>query len=113
MLKLYSYLYGLFGTDGNVRRTEDNHIYDLTLELIDEDIIDKINGVLPNCSKTERERDTNFKKNYHSYILHCHNQDFIQWCENNCFPIRNKTEQLSLPIEYSEPNFYTGRPGSA
>lgn len=46
MLKLYSYLYGLFGTDGNVRRTEDNHIYDLTLELIDEDIIDKINGVL-------------------------------------------------------------------
>lgn len=62
MLKLYSYLYGLFGTDGNVRRTEDNHIYDLTLELIDEDIIDKINGVLPNCSKTERKRDTNFKK---------------------------------------------------
>ena len=37
MLKLYSYLYGLFGTDGNVRRTKDNHIYDLTLELIDED----------------------------------------------------------------------------
>ena len=108
MLKLYSYLYGLFGTDGNVRRTEDNHIYDLTLELIDEDIIDKINGVLPNCSKTERERDTNFKKNYHSYILHCHNQDFIQWCENNCFPIRNKTERLSLPIEYSEPDFWRG-----
>ena len=40
--------------------------------------------------------------------MHCHNQDFIQWCENNCFPIRNKTEQLSLPIEYSEPDFWRG-----
>lgn len=108
-IKLYSYLYGLFGTDGNVRRTNDNqHIYDLTLEIIDEDIVNKILLVLPDCFKTERTRDTNFKKDCHSYILHCHNKDFILWCEKNNFPIQNKTNTLALPNQYSESDFWRG-----
>ena len=109
-IKLYSYLFGLFGTDGSVRRTNDGkHIYDLTLELIDKDIIDKIYNMLPNCSINERFRDTNFKKGYHSYILHCHNQDFILWCEQNNFPIKDKTNNMAPPIgNYSLSDFWRG-----
>lgn len=109
-IKLYSYLFGLFGTDGNVRRTQDNkHIYDLTLELVDKDIIDKIYISLPECSISERIRDTNFKKNYHSYVLYCHNKDFINWCEKNHFPLKDKTNSIAPPIgDYSESDFWRG-----
>ena len=109
-IKLYSYLFGLFGTDGNVRRTQDNnHIYDLTLELIDKDIIDKIYISLPECSISERIRDTNFKKNHYSYILYCHNKDFINWCEKNNFPLKDKTNSITPPIgDYSESDFWRG-----
>lgn len=109
-IKLYSYLFGLFGTDGNVRRTQDNnHIYDLTLELIDKDIIDKIYAALPDCSISERTRNTNFKNNYHSYILHCHNKEFINWCEKNGFPLKDKTNLIAPPSgEYSESDFWRG-----
>lgn len=109
-IKLYSYLFGLFGTDGSVRRNnKEDHISNLSLELIDEDIIDKICNVLPNCVKGERYRNTNFKKNHHSYTLSCSNKDFILWCEQNGFPLKNKTNMLAPPLlEYSENDFWRG-----
>lgn len=108
-IKLYSYLFGLFGTDGSIKRTSDNnHIRSLTLELIDKDIIEKISSILPNCSISDRVRDTNFKREYHSYILYCHNKDFINWCEENNFPIQDKTNIINVPKEYEESSFWRG-----
>ena len=108
-VKLYSYLFGLFGTDGNIKRSKDDaHIYDLTLELVDKDIIEKIYNVLPNCSLSERHRDTNFKKDHHSYILYCHNKEFIRWCEKNGFPLKDKTNIFAPPLEYIESDFWRG-----
>lgn len=107
--KLYSYLFGLFGTDGNVKRTSDNnHISSLVLELIDQDIIEKIANILPDCSISERTRNTNFKKNYHSYILYCHNKEFLSWCEENNFPLQDKTNIINIPKEYEEKDFWRG-----
>lgn len=109
-IRLYSYLFGLFGTDGNIRRNKDNkHIYDITLELIDKDILEKISDSIPNCSLSERNRDTNFKKDYHSYILRCHNKEVIQWCELNGMPLFDKTNVIAPPTgEYSESDFWRG-----
>ena len=107
--KLYSYLFGLFGTDGSIKRTSDNnHISSLVLELKDQDIIEKIFNILPDCSTSERIRNTNFKKNYHSYILYCYNKEFINWCENNNFPLQNKTNAINIPNEYEERDFWRG-----
>lgn len=109
-IKLYSYLFGLFGTDGSIKRNRNNtHIYDITLELIDNDIIEKINNKIENCSLSERFRDTNFKKNYHSYVLRCHNKEILQWCEINGMPLRDKTNCIAPPIgNYSKPDFWRG-----
>lgn len=109
-IKLYSYLFGLFGTDGSVCRNKTNkHIYRLVIELVDKDILEKISDVLPNCTLVERVRDTNFKKNHHSYVLYCANKDFIKWCEDNKLPLFDKTNNVAPPIkDYIESDFWRG-----
>lgn len=109
-IKLYSYLFGLFGTDGSVYRSKTNeHIYRLGLELIDKDIIDNICSKLEDCSQSERIRNTNFKEQYHTYILYCTNNEFINWCEKNGFPLFDKTNIIAPPIyEYSKSDFWRG-----
>ena len=109
-IKLYSYLFGLFGTDGTVYRNKTNeHIYRIGLELIDKDIIDKISSQLDNCSQSDRIRDTNFKRQYHSYTLYCNDKDFINWCEFNGFPLFDKTTIIAPPKNsYSESDFWRG-----
>lgn len=109
-IKLYSYLFGLFGTDGTVHRNRtQEHIGYFQLELIDKDIINKICNKLNNCSQSERVRDTNFKKSYHSYTLYCNNKEFIQWCEFNGFPLKDKTNHIAPPLlNYSKPDFWRG-----
>lgn len=109
-LRIYSYLFGLFGTDGSIKRTSDEkHISELSLELIDKEVLDQIESLIPNCSRSERNRNTNYKTNYHSYVLRCHNKDFITWCENNGFPIKDKTNTFKPPIgHYSEADFWHG-----
>ena len=109
-IKLYSYLFGLFGTDGSVRRNYDNtHINSLSIELIDKDILDKIAQQLSNCTQSERIRDTNFKKNAHHYYLYCNNKQFILWLQEHGMPLMDKTNSIAAPSgEYSEPDFWRG-----
>lgn len=109
-IKLYSYLFGLFGTDGTIYRNRTNtHIYRLGIELIDKDILEKIVTSLPDCTTGERVRDTNFKQEYHSYILYCNNKEFIKWCEEAGMPLHDKTNTITLPTkEYSKTDFWRG-----
>ena len=110
--QFYSYLYGLFGTDGSVQVTAENGetIYRLCLELIDSDILDQIATLLPDCTVTERTRNTNFKNEYHCFGLNCYNNDFLRWCEQNHFPLLNKTATIGTPNEreYDEDYFWYG-----
>lgn len=109
-LQLYSYLFGLFGTDGTIRSDESNtHITGLTLELVDQDILIKIQNTCSNCVLSERIRNTNFKNDYHSYLLYCHDKDLIQWFEQAKIPIKNKTDLIQVPlIPYSKSDFWRG-----
>ena len=107
-IKLYSYLYGLFGTDGWIRFNNKKEIYELNIELIDKPILEKIKKELNNCSLSERKRDTNFKKNHISYIIRCRDKNFIEWIKNNNFPMQDKTNTISIPNNYSESDFWRG-----
>lgn len=109
-IKLYSYLFGLLGTDGTVYyNSNKTHISGYHLELIDKDILDKIALLIPNCTQSERIRDTNFKKNYHSYLLTITDKEFAHWTEINGMPLQDKTNNITPPLnEYSESDFWRG-----
>lgn len=109
-IRLYSYLFGLFGTDGwvTLNKTKE-HISVLNIELVDKDILDTIATMIPDCSRSERKRDTNFKKNHYSYVLRCTNKDLISWLEKNGFPLTDKTNTIKPPTgNYSEADFWRG-----
>lgn len=108
--RLYSYLFGLFGTDGwvTLNRTKE-YVSVLNIELIDKDVLNQITKMVPDCSCSERTRDTNFKKKHHSYVLRCTNKELINWLVKNGFPLTDKTNTIKPPIgEYSEADFWRG-----
>ena len=109
-LQLYSYLYGLFGADGSVKLNNKNNIIGLVLEINekDKDIIYAIESLLNDSSVSYRTRDTNFKKDYSSITLHCHDKNFLAYCENNGFPKVDKDKNINIPLIYSEPDFWRG-----
>lgn len=107
-----SYLYGLFGTDGSARTDTYGHLSYIVLELSeqDKDIIFLIHELFPSTTKVkERERDTNFKKNYKSVSLYFNDKEVLKWFADNGFPIKNKTEDISVPRgNYNKYDFWRG-----
>ncbi len=107
--RIYSYLFGLFGTDGWIRYNNLGKPKQIEIELIDKDILNKIEKELNTCNQRERLRDTNFKNNYHSYILECRDNKLIEWLISNGFPTEDKTNNISTPnFDYDEPSFWRG-----
>ncbi len=105
-----SYIFGLLGTDGNLYLTDRNR-GKITLEvnIKDRDICEKLFSLVPNSKLSERTRDTNYKQEYHSICFTNHQLSFRQELINFGFPLKDKTNNISIPIQtYSERDFWRG-----
>lgn len=108
--ELFSYLYGIFITDGNLcLSTRNRGKITLELNINDESLLLKMAELIPNSCVSYRVRDTNFKKQYKSVIFSNYNLCFRKIFIDNGFPIRNKTVLANTPqCEYSERDFWRG-----
>lgn len=107
-----SYIYGLLLTDGNVY-LKNIDIYDgqVSLEISkrDEDIIDKLCGLLVSSRKSERTRQTNFKEDYCSVRFRSCNRQLLKDLIDFGFPVSNKTLNSHPPlVEYDKNAFWRG-----
>ena len=111
-----SYIYGLLLADGNVylsrakdRKTDNRGRVTLELNEKDKDIIYKLFEIVPNSKISHRTRDTNFKKNYSTFIFSNHQQKFREWLFENGFPQEDRTFLAAPPkTSYSEKDFWRG-----
>ena len=107
-----SYIYGFLLTDGNVY-FKNTDIYDgqISLEISkrDEDIIDKICGLLVSGRKSERTRKTNFKEDCCSVRFRSCNRQLLKDLIDFGFPVSNKTLNAHPPlVEYDKNAFWRG-----
>lgn len=113
-LQLFSYLYGLMGTDGHACRSGRDRLgptfSSLSLEvgIVDKENILKLSNMFPKEDSIvrERERDTNFKLNYQSVIWNLKNKDFIKFLLDNDFPMEDKTNTIHKPTKYYDEDYF-------
>ena len=110
MDSIYSYIYGLPITDGNMYLTTRNRgKVTLEVSIRNEDIVQKLFNVIPNSIISERTRDTNFKSGYKTKIFSNHRKEFRDELISCGYPITNKTLNASIPdVEYDEYSFWRG-----
>lgn len=108
--ELFSYLYGIFITDGNLwLSTRNRGKITLEVNINDESLLLKMAELIPNSYVNYRVRDTNFKKQYKSVIFSNCNLWFRKIFIDSGFPIRDKTVLANTPqCEYSERDFWRG-----
>lgn len=105
-----SYIYGLLITDGSMYLTTRNR-GKVTLEISkkDEDIVMKLNKLIPKSKIYERVRNTNFKNNSVTKIFSNHQLSFRTKLISQGFPIKDKTINANTPIDYyDEYSFWRG-----
>lgn len=105
-----SYIFGLLMTDGCLELRERNRgKISLEISYNDRDIIDKLIKIVPKSMITERTRQTNFKKQYHSITFNNFELSFRTFLIENGFPTTDKTNNATIPInDYSEIDFWRG-----
>lgn len=109
-IDLFSYLYGLFITDGSLY-LQDRNRGRISLEVVlkDSELIEKMTSLIPQSSASVRTRDTNFKEQNSSIIFSNYQLEFRQQFINAGFPIKDKTNEANTPqIEYSVRDFWRG-----
>lgn len=110
MTEKESYIYGLLITDGSIYLTTRNR-GKVVLEISkrDEDIVDKLINEIPNSTKRERTRSTNFSKEYSSVSFNNHRLEFRTWLFECGYPKEDKTNNASIPsVDFSETDFWRG-----
>ena len=109
-IRTRSYLYGLFLSDGYFLCQKDK-ITGMGIELAtrDKDLIIKLGKLFPEGTVSFRNRDTNYKKNYESYVFSCYRKDFADFFIQMGIPIKNKSEEAHSPVTaYLEVPFWRG-----
>lgn len=75
-----SYFYGLMITDGTMSFRKERPIgIHIEVSEKDKDIVYKLNKIIKDSTITTRERNTNFKNNYKTYIFHYYNLEFCYY----------------------------------
>lgn len=110
MTEKESYIYGLLITDGNIYLTTRNRgRVVLEISKRDEDIVDKLIDEIPNSTKRERTRKTNFSEEFNSVSFNNHRIEFRTWLFECGYPKEDKTNNASIPsVEFSEIDFWRG-----
>lgn len=108
-----SYIYGLFITDGyikkQIQKTKVYYSLELELQVLDKDIIEQLQILLPEGHTSFRTRNTNFKNNAHYVIFRYSQQDLPLWLMQHGFPTINKTFTACPPAwDYDENAFWRG-----
>ncbi len=104
-----SYLFGLLMSDGNLYLTNTKGKVTLEVAEKDRDIIEKLFNLVPNSNINSRLRDTNFKKEYQSFIWSNCQKEFRENLIHNGFPVKDKTNNACIPNgEYSISDFWRG-----
>jgi len=102
-----AYFYGLLLTDGNCYLQSRNKGR-VSLELIDKDIIDKIDKRYDG-NTSNRTRDTNFKKNVSTFIWCNSKIEFRSELFTYGFPSGNKQYLQNIPnIDFNQKGFWRG-----
>lgn len=110
MNKNESYIFGLLLTDGFLELRDRNRgKVSLEISYNDRDIIDKLIEIVPKSIITERTRQTNFSKEYHSITFNNFDLSFRTFLIENGFPTTDKTNNATIPNnDYSEIDFWRG-----
>lgn len=110
MNEIQSYIYGLLVTDGTLYLTTRNKgRIILEIQYQDKDIVEKLCKVIPDSRISERTRNTNFKKKYHSISFCNYRLEFREWLIDCGFPQENKTINACPPVcSYDEKGFWRG-----
>lgn len=105
-----SYLYGILITDGNYYESSRNRgKFSIELNYNDIELLYKLKEHIPESIITDRIRNTNYKKEYHSAIWSIYSLPIREKILNWGFPKENKTINAAPPtIDYSEKYFWLG-----
>ena len=102
-----AYLYGLLLTDGHCYLQSRNRGR-ISLELIDKDIIDKIDERYEG-NTSSRTRDTNFKKNVSTFTWRNSKIEFRNELSTYGFPSGNKQYLQDVPkVDFNQKGFWRG-----
>lgn len=107
----HAYFFGLLQSDGTFYETTRNRgRISLELQRSDSAILAKLSEMLPVSSTImHRDRDTNFKKNYHSDVLCIFDWDFRKEMKSLGLPVGKKHEIVRPPeVPFSEADYYRG-----
>lgn len=110
MDEIESYIFGLLLTDGNLYLdSRSRGKVSLEVNIIDEDIIDKLCTIIPNSKKLYRKRTTNYKENVSCVRFYNCRKEFRDKLIIQGFPIKNKTINADIPTcVYNENAFWRG-----
>lgn len=107
----HAYFFGLLQSDGTFYETTRNRgRISLELKRSDSAILKKLSEILPiKSSIHHRDRDTNFKKNYHSDVLYIFDLNFREEMKLLGLPVGKKHKLIKPPeVLFSEADYYRG-----
>lgn len=106
-----SYYIGFAQTDGHLsQNTRNRGRFSIELGIKDLDIIHKLADITPaNYNISQRTRDTNFSKKYHSVVFTVCDLTFRTFLNDNGVPYGKKSEIIELPpVKFSELDYWRG-----
>lgn len=108
----HSYFFGFVQTDGTLRESTRNR-GKLEIEIGEKDlhILKSFKNLFPSiyCSIRTRNRDTNFKKGYKSYVFGLYNLEFRKEINNLGIPYGKKSEIVLPPkVNFCERDYIRG-----
>ena len=110
MIKNIDYIFGILVTDGGIEFSSRNRgKVKLEVKYEDKDIVYKLQDRIEGSTVTERIRDTNFKKSYHSICFNNYRIEFRELLLEMGYPAKNKSENECPPkIKYDKKEFWRG-----
>lgn len=110
MINNIDYIFGLLVTDGSIEFLSRNRgKVRLEVKYEDRDIVYKLQERIEGSTTTERTRDTNFKKEYHSICFNNYRIEFRELLLKMGYPTENKSESECPPkTEYDKKEFWRG-----
>lgn len=110
MIRNIDYIFGLLVTDGSIEFLSRNRgKVRLEVKYEDKDIVYKLQERIDGSTITERIRDTNFRKKYHSICFNNYRIEFRTLLVDMGYPTENKSENECPPkIEYNSREFWRG-----
>lgn len=110
MIKNIDYIFGILVTDGSIEFSSRNRgKVRLEVKYEDRDIVYKLQDRIEGSTVTERTRDTNFKKSYHSICFNNYRIEFRELLLKMGYPTENKSESECPPkTEYDKKEFWRG-----